>query len=470
MTNIVATGISSKLTSSEKAIIRTNIDTDKSIRDYNVYIDSIFAKATVDLNFVKNEHKVYEAAGHELKQLSSILSSSQSITTTYNSPYGVNTAAIGVPRIEYDPETGQPLGLLTEETRTNLLLRSQEFDNAVWTKRSGSAITPNTTIAPDGTLTADTHTNTDTVQNGSYIRYVGAFTTDNTVYCGSVFFKRGTQSQSRIVMYSKLGATHNTTIVYNHDTDTISITNAGSVTGVLAGRIKYPNGWVRVWASFNCLAGTEVAGFNVIPAMWGIPASIGAEFGYVWGAQLEEGSYPTSYIPTTTAQVARPADVNRHALLITNANAGSFYAEVKLLGAPANNLWTEVIRLCNSVPSSTIGVGLQFDDNTLRLIVRDSGTSPPYIPSLPANPVVLNKIACTFDYTSGKAAVALNGVTWTTELVATGSLSPYVSHLYVGDNGTVAGGNRSPSSQQIKRCCYFPQALSAAELQAITTT
>ena len=45
-------------------------------------------------------------------------------------------------------------GLLVEEGRTNLLTRSQEFDNAAWTK-SAATVTPNFALAPDGTLTAD---------------------------------------------------------------------------------------------------------------------------------------------------------------------------------------------------------------------------------------------------------------------------------------------------------------------------
>jgi hypothetical protein len=45
--------------------------------------------------------------------------------------------------------------VLIEGARTNLLLRSQEFDNASWTKRGTAAITANAIAAPDGALTAD---------------------------------------------------------------------------------------------------------------------------------------------------------------------------------------------------------------------------------------------------------------------------------------------------------------------------
>ena len=72
----------------------------------------------------------------------------------YNSAGVLSTAAINAPRFDYDPVTLESVGLLIEESRTNLLTYSEQFDNAVWTK-SNASITANAIIAPDGTLTAD---------------------------------------------------------------------------------------------------------------------------------------------------------------------------------------------------------------------------------------------------------------------------------------------------------------------------
>jgi hypothetical protein len=66
----------------------------------------------------------------------------------------LQTASANVARFDHNPVTGESLGLLVEEQRTNLLLRSEEFDNAYWLK-SNATITSNTVIAPDGTLTGD---------------------------------------------------------------------------------------------------------------------------------------------------------------------------------------------------------------------------------------------------------------------------------------------------------------------------
>lgn len=75
-------------------------------------------------------------------------------TATYFDNKGVlRTAPAGVPRIDYDPATGECRGLLVEEQRTNFLRYSEEFDNAYWIK-ARSSITTNAVTAPDGTLSA----------------------------------------------------------------------------------------------------------------------------------------------------------------------------------------------------------------------------------------------------------------------------------------------------------------------------
>src|SRR5690606_5381998 len=74
--------------------------------------------------------------------------------TYFDSAGTQQTAAVNEPRVDYDPLTLELRGLLVEEQRTNLLLRSQEFDNASWSKVS-SSVSANAAVAPDGTLTAD---------------------------------------------------------------------------------------------------------------------------------------------------------------------------------------------------------------------------------------------------------------------------------------------------------------------------
>ena len=71
----------------------------------------------------------------------------------------IKYASADEPRFDHDPETGECLGLLIEESRQNLLLRSEEFDNGYWNieNASGSASkgSANIIAAPDGTVTGD---------------------------------------------------------------------------------------------------------------------------------------------------------------------------------------------------------------------------------------------------------------------------------------------------------------------------
>lgn len=266
---------------------------------------------------------------------------SRASSATYFDEKGVmRTAPAGVPRIDFDPVTGECKGWLAEEQRTNLLTYSEQFDNAIWSKRAGSAITPNNVIAPDGTLTADKHSNTDTTTNVTYIGLGGAFTTDNTVYCASAFVKRGSQPLARISMYSRVSSSQYLAVDFNLDTLNVNVSNIGSVTGGAGGIIPIGNGWYRVWASANMLTGTDTTGVRFAPSWWGMPTEIGAEYGYIWGAQLEVGAFPTSYIKTEASQVTRAADN----AVMTGTNfsdwsnsVGTILAKYKTAGWKHNN-------------------------------------------------------------------------------------------------------------------------------------
>jgi hypothetical protein len=72
----------------------------------------------------------------------------------FNSSGVLVESPAGTLPIDHDPLTGARKGVLAEEQRTNLLLHSQAFDNAAWTKQA-SSVTADGTTAPDGTTTAD---------------------------------------------------------------------------------------------------------------------------------------------------------------------------------------------------------------------------------------------------------------------------------------------------------------------------
>ena len=108
--------------------------------------------------------------------------------TRINASGVIETVPTNTARIDYSTGKGM---ILVEPQRTNLLLRSEEFDNSYWSKNNLSVV-PNSIIAPDGTLTAD-----KLVENASDgLKYINrnAVGTSNNQYTLSVYLKQGERS------------------------------------------------------------------------------------------------------------------------------------------------------------------------------------------------------------------------------------------------------------------------------------
>ena len=229
----------------------------------------------------------------------------RSTTATYFDSAGVmQTAAIDVPRIGYNPVTHAYTGLILEGAGTNLLLRSAEFDNAAWVKDT-TTITANSIAAPDGTVSADTQTTSGSGgPNTGWTQSAIITVSTSTTYTASRYVKQGNTATSiyslaRVSPYSAIFATITwgaTPSVVGSGADLLgsSITAAG-------------NGWWRVSLTMSSATATQMA-----ERLYTRDLSTSVQSGdtvYTWGAQLEAGSTATSYIPTTSAAVTRAADV-----------------------------------------------------------------------------------------------------------------------------------------------------------------
>ncbi|HNB46034.1 MAG TPA: hypothetical protein PLL72_17730, partial [Burkholderiaceae bacterium] len=102
---------------------------------------------------------------------------------------GVIVAAT-TPRFDYDPVTLAARGLLVEEARTNLCLRSEDFTNASWQTAGTATVTANTTVSPDGTQNADTVT----ANAADSIIYQQIAVSASTTYTGSFYMKAATNT------------------------------------------------------------------------------------------------------------------------------------------------------------------------------------------------------------------------------------------------------------------------------------
>jgi hypothetical protein len=149
--------------------------------------------------------------------------------------------------------------------RVNLLTKSEQFDDVFWTagKTAGASVTPNTTIAPDGTLTADTVT-----FSFSY-DYLYASTAGVTVSIGDKF---------TLSIYAKTSV------------QIVTFGGAG-VAGTLAySFVDAGGGWFRqqVVKTFTAAGSGAV---QVLP----LGANVGAGSFPIWGAQMESGPVATPY-------------------------------------------------------------------------------------------------------------------------------------------------------------------------------
>ena len=219
--------------------------------------------------------------------------------------YFPTTTRLNIPRIDYT--NGSCPSLLVEGQRTNVATYSEQFDNAAWTKQA-SIITANSINSPAGSLNADT-INEGTTNSVHRIISSGAATSNGT-YTASVFIKKGTR---RYAILGVVQALNEIFVVVDTDNFTITQTGAnGTYTYVSNSIVQYSDGWFKLSLTGNILIGsvTTLALSDVGNPSSSVKTYTGnSSYIYAWGAQLEAGSYPTSYIPTVASSVTRNADV-----------------------------------------------------------------------------------------------------------------------------------------------------------------
>jgi hypothetical protein len=381
----------------------------------------LFGGASLDLNFAAT------------KNVGPLVSFTRASSATYIDSAGtLQTAAVDVPRFDHNPTTGESLGLLVEEQRTNLLLRSEEFDNASWNPPDPSiaTVTPNAQTAPNGTLTADTFATV----SGTPAIFQAVACLASTAYTWSFYVKLGTMAAADF----RFAVRDDTNGAF------IAADIAPSITPVTTE-------WRRVTYTFT----TPVGCVLVRPYLYRFsPATYGTTV-HLWGAQLEAGAFATSYIPTTTAAATRSADVAS----ITGANFSSWYRQSE---------GTVFVNAINPALSTTL---FSASDGTANnRIQADAGISARVARVVTGGITQANNtIAYTFGTQQQFAlSYVLNSINFanagTLGTEDTSATIPTVDQLRLGANPTGAGALNST----IKRLAFFPQRLSNSTLQAIT--
>jgi len=396
----------------------------------------LFGGASLDLNFAVT------------KNVGPLVTFTRASNATYIDSAGtLQTTATDVPRFDHNPTTGESLGLLVEEQRTNSLSASEETVTAPWGLAAATGVA-NNGVAPDGTTTADKIISTG---GGSFRS--GAGVVNATAYTYSVFLKHvaGTGVISS-VGFERFGST---VLAGNSSFDLLTGTIVSNGTNVQFSSItRYPNNWFRV-----SITATST---DVTTTIVNYAAASGNEF-LVWGAQLEAGAFPTSYIPTTTAAATRSADVAS----ITGANFSSWYRQDE---GTVFAEYTGVIAGVNrgvwalTADSSNSNNIIDFFNGGLSPVLRvnSSGVNQAYISTGTATTATFNKVASAF--AQNNFARSLNGLA--ADLDTSGTM-PATTPILL-NIGTINAYGVASLSGTIRRLTFFPQRLPNSTLQAIT--
>jgi hypothetical protein len=229
--------------------------------------------------------------------------------TRVNSSGLIESVASNVPRLDYT--NGSCPSILVEPQRTNLLTYSEQFNDASWI--STATITANTTIAPDGNLSADTFT--DSTNAFLDVRKVITITANST-NTASFFVKKTTGALTNYPGVAILLTGVSTRVDYgiiNTTTGAVIRDSSSNINSITYSTQSYGDYW-RVITTFTDNQSNLACTFILYPAISTNGTTINANAqgsNIFWGSQFEAGSYATSYIPTTSASVTRNADVIR---------------------------------------------------------------------------------------------------------------------------------------------------------------
>lgn len=246
----------------------------------------------------------------------------RSTTGTYIDRYGVlQTAAINEPRFEKN-------GLLIEGASTNLLPRSEEFDNAAWGKIGTTVVTADDIAAPDESVTADKIDDQD-AGSASYVQEGETVADDSEAHTFSVFLKQGTAAITQIGLSYTGGSSVDGRISLTWAT--LAITESGPVDTFTIEILA--DGWVRLTIVVsNNGSGNTSSQARIYPAGQTL-ADTGTV--YAWGAQQEKLPLASSYIPTAGSTVTRTAEnceVTIEGNVPLQADPAAIICDVSILG------------------------------------------------------------------------------------------------------------------------------------------
>lgn len=376
--------------------------------------------------------------------------------TRVNASGLIETVPANIPRFTFNPVTLASEGLMIEESRTNVLTYSEQFDNATWVK-GNTTVSSNVITAPDGTLTGD-----KLIENTATDQHVisQTFTPNGSAYRFSIYLKAAERSRVEVVAYNATNGNMGSSRV---DLSTGTVVNGLSDTINPAG-----NGWYRVLTS-NFQPTNGIATSIIVKIYDGNNFSYtgnGTAGIYIWGGQLENGIFETSYIPTTASQVTRSADLASMSgtgfSSWFNDTQGTFIVTRRMRQQQVNPLtFRSVIQ---AIKTST------YNSDSLFVFTNSAGQGAAEARSASSTVASLSSgsysenATIAFSYALNNFNISVNGGAVSSDV--TGALPTGLDRLIigaVGDNNVLGTLNGT-----VEKIFYYNTSLTAAQMVELT--
>ena len=372
--------------------------------------------------------------------------------TRINAQGLIEEVASGENRLNYSLLDGKVVGcphLLLENSATNLIQYSEDFSNAYWIKATVS-LASNQIISPDGTLNADKITESST--NGLQQIYSDVITTTpSSDYVYSIFIKKEERNWVKVMTAINNGAN------FNVEDGVIGIVDSG----ITANIENYGNGWFKCSVSFNTSASLDrvyvrISTSNGVTSYQGD----GTSGVYIYGAMLEQGSYPTSYIKSNsgsaTTRAAETCTGSGDAATF-NDSEGVLMAEISALD---NDGTYRLISISDGNVNNSTNIQYSGVSNQIRARIETAGLPQADITSTVTSQTLFHKIAVL--YKSNQFELWSNGFKVGED---TNGTPPSGINKLSFDRGD--GGNDFYG--KTKQIQYFDSALTDSELETLTS-
>jgi hypothetical protein len=380
----------------------------------------------------------------------------------YNDPTGtlkLISHPTNKPRVEYDAN-GVAKGLLIEEARTNLVTYSEDFSN--WNQVTNLSISLNSDVVspfnePVTKLTEDNANSYHSIQSSSMT------SSTSTRYTYSIFAKAAERDKLQLLLGQSTAWGIPCNVKFNLTLGEVISIDSGTA-NVTASIQDYGNGWYRciMSADRNSTVAAAFAYLYILDSSGNVTYQGDNTSGiYIWGAQFEQGSFPTSYIPTSGATATRSADIASVSVSEFGYNQaqGTVVVEANpiLSGSPIG--LQGIVEFNNGTTNDQITI-INENNDRLRIIID---------PTSAANDV---------DFTiSGAEGSEKYAAAWATNdvqaahggLLGAGDTSSNppatITTLTIGNDA----GSSIPLNGHIKSINYYPLRLSDAKLQELTS-